>query len=184
MIRSLSERLELDADPNAVIARFRGDPGTWLPEPATPVPEHHAHWMAYLRTPAGVGMLVDTTVGAPYNEHGMVWRLLRWDPHAPEEETTVTAKVAPTFEGDVGIRPGERDGIILEVRGEYAPPAGLVGTVADALGLHRVAAGTARQFLADIGARLLVTGETSGQGHDAAASARRETSSFDKIVET
>jgi hypothetical protein len=160
MKRPLAETLELKADASAVTALFRSSPEAWLPEPASAVPEHHARWRTYLWA-AGVGILVDATVGPPYAEHGGVWRLLRWDPHPRDEQTFAVAQVAPTFEGDIGVHTDERGTAVLALRGEYVPPGGVVGGVADSLGLQRVATATAHRFLDDVAKRLTGSAHTA-----------------------
>jgi hypothetical protein len=157
MKRPLSETLKIDADASAVIAAFRADPGGWLPEPASPVPERQARWRTYLWA-SGMGVMVSAAVGPPYSEHGVAWRLLRWDPHPRDEQSSPVGSAAPTFEGDIGIRLAAEGGVELVLRGEYQPPGGVVGGVADALGMHRVAVSTARQFLADVAQRLTAPG--------------------------
>jgi hypothetical protein len=54
----------------------------------------------------------------------------------------------PTFHGELEIENEDYDSFWLELRGTYQPPFGMFGTLFDALAGRRIAAQSAREFLA------------------------------------
>jgi hypothetical protein len=54
----------------------------------------------------------------------------------------------PSFHGELAIENEDYDSFWLELRGTYQPPFGIVGSVFDAIAGRRIAAQSAREFLA------------------------------------
>jgi hypothetical protein len=104
-----------------------------------------------LALPIG-GATIERRVRVNY-EHGTdpmhfdePWRV-RW---TPEEGGPY-----PDFEGELTVRADETyEGAILELRGQYTPPLGIVGKAFDALAGSKIAATTTRGLLASLAARI------------------------------
>jgi hypothetical protein len=61
----------------------------------------------------------------------------------------------PTFDGTLTVRADENyESSLLELRGRYDPPLGLVGEAFDAIAGSRIAAATARELLRTIAERI------------------------------
>ncbi|MDX1620827.1 MAG: hypothetical protein R3320_07550 [Nitriliruptorales bacterium] len=142
-----------EADPDATIARFLDDPGTWLPEPARRAGADH--WRVALRG-AGLTRDVEISIDDTWRSGAAVWRRIRWTPVAEEGDVLPLEKLLPGFQGDLGVvRHGEELSLVLA--GGYEVPASFLGAAADAAGLNRVARKTGTQFLADIRSALAET---------------------------
>ena len=97
-------------------------------------------WRRWLRLPAGIEFR-----RTPREAHAVVhlsWRA-RWRPH-----------LFPVMEANIGLRPVSESRTELVFTGEYRPPGGLVGLVADRLAGGRLALSTAEAFLEDLGAAI------------------------------
>ena len=145
MSRPVFQSCPIVGDTDEVRRRFLGDPGGWLPEPATPVDDHV--WRIRLHAgPASHD--VDATVDEPWWEGEMTWRLLHWEPITG----TTLHRFLPAFAGELGLRVAEHTTVL--VQGSYAPPGGPLGEAVDAVALHRVAGTTLNQLLVAIAKRL------------------------------
>jgi hypothetical protein len=75
----------------------------------------------------------------------------------------------PSFHGELAIENEDYDSFWLELRGTYEPPFGVLGTVFDALAGRRIAARSAREFLAKMASSI----EAGFQADEAAKPAER-----------
>lgn len=79
-------------------------------------------------------------------------------------EATRGASLFPRLDADLEAAPFGTAQTVLDLRGRYDPPAGLVGRGADQLLLHRLAESTVRAFLAAVCAGLVGTIVAEHQG--------------------
>jgi hypothetical protein len=139
----------------AAASRFAGDPGAWLADDARRLLDA---WQAEVR----LGRLrqpVVATVGSAWVDGPTTWRTLRWTPvRLGEGHEQVDDRRLPAFEGRIGLRldaeGAAADRADLVLAGTYEPPAGRLGSVLDALLLHKVAEVTAHQLVTDVADRL------------------------------
>ncbi len=126
---------------------FRGDPAAWLPDLSRPGgPE--GHWLVYLWG-GQIGVLVDLTLGPAVAAGDAVRRSVRWDPGP-----WLGMRILPGFDGELAAELDADGRTVLRLDGRYRTPGGALGWLADAAVLHRLAARTARQLLADIADRV------------------------------
>jgi hypothetical protein len=134
----------------ALADRLAGDPGRWLPEPARQ--RGLERWTVALAA-GPAHRPVSCHVDTPWRIGEAVWRSVTWDPVDDPDDMVPVARALPVFRGEVGVRPDE-SGVAIVLRGSYTPPAGGLGTVADAAGLRRVAEATIEWFLDEVTSRL------------------------------
>lgn len=161
MRRALEVGCPLEGALGGLRDAFVEDPSVWLPEPA--------RWRGAgrwnVRLSAGpLSRIVVCAVGGPWRVGGERWRAVSWVPAAQADDVLPVGRGLPSLAGELGVVARE-GGALLLLRARYGPPAGAVGAVADAAGLHRVAQATAREFVTDVAARLTaLAASSSGPG--------------------
>jgi hypothetical protein len=90
--------------------------------------------LSWLRVPVRVESFT------PVDPHRGTVISIRWTPMR-------AARLLPTLEADLEVRPGEHGTSELELEGRYRPPLGLAGLVLDRLVGRFVAGSTAKTFL-------------------------------------
>ena len=71
-----------------------------------------------------------------------------------EWKAVQSAGLFPSMEAELSVYPLSSSETQLDLRGEYRPPLGLVGTAVDSVILHRVAEASVHRFLRDVSERL------------------------------
>jgi len=105
-----------------------------------------------LRVPLGVGELTENAIvtvatGNDPMHFDRPWRL-HWTPESKG--------LYPDFDGELTVRADEDyTTSILELRGEYRPPAGIVGAAFDRAVGSRIASSTARALLEEVAAGMV-----------------------------
>jgi hypothetical protein len=145
MSRSLRSFLPLDADPDAAVAAFRGDPQVWLADARHVGPDR---WILEVG-PAGWSHPVALTLGAPWKVGRTWWRTFAWEPTTTAGDTPVT-RLLPRLDAELGlaVRPSGHATLVLD--GRYDPPGGRFGDAVDAVALGRVATATVERLLRSI----------------------------------
>jgi hypothetical protein len=96
----------------------------------------------------GLSKLVRVQVRDLASTDGSVGLAIRWEATGPG------GGLFPVLDADLRLlRAGER-GCLLGVSGVYRPPLGALGQALDRAILHRVAAATIREFVAELAARI------------------------------
>lgn len=149
MSRSLRSFLPLDADPDAAIAAFRGDPQVWLPDARHVGPDR---WVLEVG-PAGWSRSVALTLGAPWKVGRTWWRTFCWEPTTGSGDAA-GSRLLPRLDAELGlaVRPSGHATLLLD--GRYDPPGGFLGDAVDAVALGRVATATVERLLRSITLRL------------------------------
>jgi hypothetical protein len=150
MSRSLRSFLPLDADPEAAVAAFRGDPQVWLPD------ARHVgldRWIVEVG-PAGWSRTVALTLGSPWKVGRTWWRTFCWEPTTAAGDTGT--RLLPRLDAELGlaVRPSGHSTLLID--GRYDPPGGILGEAVDAVALGRVATATVERMLREITSRLRV----------------------------
>lgn len=122
--------------------RFAGDPGLWLPGPATPT---DLGWLVELRAdgvlPAQLAaQLAEVVVGVPLRPGEALLRGVSW--HARRAD-----RLFPVLTGDLELFALPAGGCQLSLAGTYRPPLSVVGGAADRILGHRVAEACVRAFV-------------------------------------
>jgi hypothetical protein len=147
MMRGLHAVRVLREGDSPALPVFRRDPGAWLPDLTRPGGDE-GHWQVYLWG-GQVGVLVDLTLGPAVVAGDVVRRSVRWDPGP-----WLGVRVLPGFVGELTAELDPAGRTVVGLEGGYRTPGGALGWLADAAVLHRLAARTARQLLADIAERV------------------------------
>ena len=142
----LAASMPLRADPDRVAGMLAKGSGTWLEERVRPGPGHLRRFAVDMRLRVGGENAGLTTFGkAAYLDLGAPIRTSDgWDVEIGWRASTA-APLFPVFSGRLVIGSG-----VLSVGGLYAPPAGVLGRVADRMLLHVAANGTARWLLGEL----------------------------------
>jgi hypothetical protein len=133
-----------------VVHTFLGDPGRWLPLPATEVDEDR--WLVTVR---GGPVLHETVVEVgDFVSAGMTHtRPVRWMPGGGESSGLSSA--LPRFDGRIELHLDPDRTSLLTLSGWYDPPLGRWGTMMDRAVLHGIADGTVRGFAGSVADRLV-----------------------------
>lgn len=138
----------LPVGPGAGCTVVAGDPGAWLPAPATAVGDA---WVLSLHAgPVAHGAVC--RVGTATHDGTDLWRPISWQASDAGGHTRAIDRLLPTFAGELGVVRAPSPTLVLT--GSYDPPGSVVGSVADRAGLERVAQATARRFVSDVARRL------------------------------
>lgn len=167
MHRTLLVERPARGDAEALRRAFRGDPAAWLPDLTKPGADP-ATWQVYLWA-GQIGGLVQLTLDGWSGTGPTVSRRIRWD-----AGRWLGLRLIPSFDGDLALRGRNSGPPLLVLRGEYRPPAGLFGWVADRLFLRRVADHTAAQLAEEIAERLTTAAQRDAGDDDARESATRD----------
>jgi hypothetical protein len=139
------------AEPFAVAAaRLSGDPGRWLPEPATP---EVGGWVVDLVAEGALPSLIARrralvqTFATQLVTAGHLVVPVTW-------QATTAERWFPTFDGDLEVSELAGDGCKIALVGTYTPPLGVVGDTSNRLAGHHVAEACARRFVLDVTARV------------------------------
>lgn len=141
----VSAFLPVAGDPSAVRDRFLGDAGAWLPAGRPHGPDR---WLVALRY-RGISRTVEVHIGGVWTVGATVWRSVSWHPVPDEGDVGPIDRLLPELVGELGVHTGG-GGASLVLSGTYDPPGAVIGEIADAILLHRVAERTARSFLEDL----------------------------------
>lgn len=150
MGRPLTVFLPLPSDQNAG-QLLAAAPQEWLPEGSMAAGPDV--WWVPLRG-AGLQRSVACSVGNAWRTGDGVWRSLGWDPLPEDGDIAPMERLLPSFRGELGVASVHGGPASLVLAGTYEVPAGLVGEIADAMMLHRIAQRTGTGFLVDISAAL------------------------------
>jgi hypothetical protein len=149
MRRHLYYYTHLDVRPEDARHMLRGDPGRWLPRPATPAGQG---WLVDLQAggalPRGIGHHpVVLEVGAPTEDSERLLRSVTWG-------SPTASGLFPVFDGDLELCQLAGDMCQLSLMGTYRPPLAVAGTAADALLGHRVAEACVRRLVLDLATKM------------------------------
>lgn len=149
VVRAVRASTHLEGHRWALVHAFANDPSTWLPLPAAAL--DGGRWLS---TVHGGPLLqtVEIRIGAARDLPDAFIRQIAWTPG--DRAAAVASKVLPSFKGRLRLEHRQPPGARLVLEGNYRPPGGRPGSVADALVLHRAADATARRFVADVAGRL------------------------------
>ena len=89
----------------------------------------------------GLSRLVEVRFLDLVERHDCAGLAVRW------EVTGAGGGLFPALDADITVTPAGVQASVLTLAGSYRPPLGTLGTVIDAVILHRVAAATIRAFL-------------------------------------
>ncbi len=141
----------LDDDPAELRARFRTDPGRWLPPPAQE--RGPDHWAVEIQA-GPITRTATCGVGEVFGDEELLQRRIGWQAD-PEPGDDAATRALPPLDGTLSLRTLADTRCDLGLAGTYRAPSGSIGASFGPAQLQMLAESAAARFLHDTAAGLL-----------------------------